>query len=79
MRAASYWSDRARQPARRLDRWWHHPCVIERFGGLAGVPGCRSIAALDAALLQRELGARRFRRAISVGCGEGLKEMGLLG
>jgi SAM-dependent methyltransferase len=78
-RAASYWSDRTRQSPRRLDRWWHHPCVIERIGALAGVRGCRSIAALDAALLRRQLGERRFRRAISIGCGEARKEMGLLG
>ena len=75
-RAAAYW-DRPAPVARRA-RWWSWPRIVAHQNALiCGEPLPDWGAGLTREIARRWPG-RRFRRAVSVGCGNGAKELELL-
>lgn len=75
-RAAAYWDRPA--PVPKLARWWAWPRIVAHQNALiCGEP----LPAWGAGLvreIERRWPGRRFRRAVSVGCGNGAKELELL-
>ncbi|MFN2471275.1 MAG: methyltransferase [Gaiellaceae bacterium] len=76
--AAAHWTRKAKEPYQGPTRWWQHPIIVRHVNkSICGAP-VDGEAAGDVSLLERRLEGRVFGRAISVGCGSGPKEMGLM-
>ena len=77
-RAARHWDARAKRSNSVMVRWWQCPQILRHINRkLSGEPVDGFAGGLRA-WLARELGGRVLTRGISVGCGNGAKEMGLL-
>ena len=78
-RAAKHWDNVSSIPQAKRIRWWQSQSILnhinQRFTGKSGL---RSIPAGDIAALQQRFPGRTFAHGISVGCGDGSKEMTLV-
>lgn len=74
-RAASYWNNY--QETER-SRWWHSSEIIRHYNEkVCGKPlDGWNAGGID--LLKRRLNGRKLQKAISIGCGTGMKEIGML-
>lgn len=78
-RAAQHWSEPQRcAPASARSRWWQSGTVVRHIdANICGRP-ISGLASGDITFLQQRFPGRRFAGAVSVGCGNGYKEMALL-
>ena len=76
--AAARWSRTTKRASERQISWWEHPVIVRHVNkSICGAP-VDGLAAGDVSLLQQRLPGRVFDRAISVGCGNGAKEVTLM-
>lgn len=77
--AAKHWDKVSSNPQTNRIRWWQSQPILEHINRrFTGKSGLRSIPAGDVAALQQRFPGKTFNRAISVGCGDGTKEMALV-
>lgn len=75
---AAYWNQVTKAPSTGVTRWWQSKTIIAHINQVVcGKPLPGAHAGFHE-LLRKEADGRAFRRAISIGCGEGSKERSLL-
>lgn len=77
-KVADAWNTTAARPEPRLKRWWHWPQIVSYTNqSICGerLPGWGAGLLRELDILHPN---RVFRRGISIGCGAGQKEMGLM-
>ncbi|WP_197279705.1 class I SAM-dependent methyltransferase [Bosea sp. AAP35] len=76
--AAAYWNERSLTPLPPRVRWWQSPIVVRHINRLlTGTPALGAHTGFHE-LIQRKRPGSVFRKAVSVGCGTGVKEAGLV-
>ena len=77
--AAARWTRKTKRgPRDRPISWWEHPGIVRHVNKSICGTAVEGLGAGDVHLLQRRVPGRVFDRAISVGCGNGGKEVTLL-
>lgn len=75
-KVASYWSEKAKRKGPSRTRWWEFPAVIRHINRLVCGEPMDGIS--RGIRLELENLERTFQHGVSVGCGEGTKELELL-
>lgn len=76
--AAKHWTAVSDRTGTRRTRWWQHPRVVRHINRLICGREVDGVAGGDLALLQDSLPGHTFQNAVSVGCGNGSKELSLV-
>jgi SAM-dependent methyltransferase len=77
-RAAVHWSEASRRAGVGRTRWWQHEPIVRHINRtICGRP-VAGVAGGDIELIRSRSGERRLNAAISIGCGNGTKELSLL-
>ncbi len=77
--AAAHWNSLQKISwLNRRTRWWHSPSIIRHVNNHICGQSLDGITSGDIALLKSRYPSRKFARAISVGCGNGSKELELV-
>lgn len=76
--AADHWSQVSERTGPLRTRWWQHPRIVAHINRIICGHAAPGIAAGDIALLRDWVPGHTFAKAVSVGCGNGAKEMALL-
>lgn len=76
-RAAKHWNTRSSTRTTTITRWWQSPQIVSHINSI--ICGDRISGAVSADIKRlKELQPDGFARAVSIGCGEGRKEIDLL-
>lgn len=77
-KAAQFWNNQTRKSGSGRDRWWHHPRILAHINRtICGKP----LAGFTDGMIERIKNHPAFNgggKAISIGCGNGAKEMSLI-
>jgi SAM-dependent methyltransferase len=77
--AAAFWNARSRTPMGKRTRWWQSPAIVAHINRLVCGEAIPGIHAGFNRLIDAARDGRMLRKAVSVGCGSGQKEMALMG
>lgn len=75
---AAHWNQVTKAPSTGVTRWWQSKIIVAHINEIVCGKSLPGAHAGFHELLRKEAGGRRFRRAVSIGCGEGSKERSLL-
>lgn len=77
-RAARHWSEAARDGSAQGSRWWQHEPIVRHINARICGRAVAGLAGGDIEVIRSRGGGRPYDAGVSIGCGNGAKELALL-